>query len=62
MPHTMTLRVYRLRPGGEPTPLTPVTTVRVEPDAFADRGLLAQLLSADWGPCRCPRHRVEADR
>ncbi|WEV25715.1 hypothetical protein OYE22_11265 [Streptomyces sp. 71268] len=57
MPHTMTLKVYRKRPGEEPVPLAPDTTVHVDPEALTGEELEAKYLPTAWGPCRCPRHR-----
>ncbi|MBB5938213.1 hypothetical protein [Streptomyces zagrosensis] len=59
MPHMMTIRVYRKRPGEQPVPLTSTTTVHVDPDDLTHGELESQHLPNAWGPCRCPRHRAE---
>ncbi|QKW50716.1 hypothetical protein [Streptomyces buecherae] len=61
MEHTMTVKVYRKRPGAEPAPVTS-KTIRIDPEAVSQGELEAQLLPTAWGPCRCPRHRAAVDR
>lgn len=58
MPHRMTLKVYRQRPGEPPVPLTPTTTVNIDPTAVTRADLEDFYLPTAWGPCRCPRHRA----
>ncbi|MFI2032805.1 hypothetical protein [Streptomyces buecherae] len=56
--HTLTLRVYRQRPGEQPVPVAPPTTVHVDPDTVTRGELEVLHLPTAWGPCRCPRHRA----
>ncbi|MFD4994823.1 hypothetical protein [Streptomyces buecherae] len=58
MKHTMTIKVYRQRPGEEPVPLAAPTTIRVDPEAMTQGEWEARFCSTAWGPCRCPRHRT----
>ncbi|MFE6775472.1 hypothetical protein [Streptomyces sp. NPDC057702] len=60
MNHSMTIKVYRQRPGEPPSPVVARATVRVDPDAVTRCELERQHCSTAWGPCRCPRHRQEA--
>ncbi|MER0241952.1 hypothetical protein ACMA1D_14400 [Streptomyces sp. 796.1] len=59
MQHTMTLKVYRQRPGEPPIPLAAPTTIRIDPESLTRSEFEAQLCSTAWAPCRCPRHRQE---
>ncbi|MFI2027031.1 hypothetical protein [Streptomyces buecherae] len=53
---TMSLRVYRMRPGEKPCPVAS-WDVRVDPEIVTRGELEYQHRAAAWGACRCPRHR-----
>ncbi len=61
MASTMTLRIYRKRPGEEPAPVTR-KTIHIDPGDVTRGELEAQHLPTAWGPCRCPRHRAAVAR
>ncbi|MFT2017370.1 hypothetical protein ACMA1D_16235 [Streptomyces sp. 796.1] len=54
---TMTLKVYRRRPGetGPPDDAPSVVCITVDPDTWHDA--FREAVTGAWPPCRCPKHR-----